>query len=128
MLSTSARISMLVLGLAVLIFVINMVRIRRLREQHALLWVLAGLGLTAAPIFSDWLDLLGQRLGFEYTPALLLFLAVVALLLVIFQLSLTISKHSDHLKTVIQELGLLRQELESLKAARRLDDAREADR
>ena len=39
-------------------------------------------------------------LGFAYPPALLLMLAVVGLLLIIFQLSLTISHNSDHLKVL----------------------------
>ena len=37
-----ARIYMFLLGLAVLAFVINQVRTRRLQERYALLWLLAG--------------------------------------------------------------------------------------
>jgi len=112
-----ARIYMFLLGLAVLAFVINQVRTRRLQERYALLWLLAGLGLTVAPLVIPWLDRVAYALGFDYPPALLLLLAVVALLLIIFQLSLTISRNNDQLKVLTQELGLLRQELDALRQA-----------
>jgi hypothetical protein len=107
------------LGLAVLIFVINLVRTRRLQERYALLWLLAGLGLTIAPLVIHWLDRLAYALGFDYPPALLLMLAVIGLLLIIFQLSLNISRNSENVKVLAQEVGLLRQEVEAL--GRRLE-------
>jgi hypothetical protein len=102
------------LGLAILVFVINQVRTRRLQERYALLWLLAGLGLTVAPLIIPWIDRIAYALGFDYPPALLLLLAVIALLLIIFQLSLTISRNCDQIKVLTQEVGLLRQEVETL--------------
>jgi hypothetical protein len=104
------------LGLAILVFVINQVRTRRLQERYALLWLLAGLGLTVAPLIIPWIDRIAYALGFDYPPALLLLLAVIALLLIIFQLSLTISRNCDQIKVLTQEVGLLRQELEALRS------------
>lgn len=102
------------LGLAVLLFVINMVRTRRLQERYALLWLLAGLALTIAPLFANQLDRLATAMGFDYAPALLLMLAVIGLLLLIFQLTLNIASQSEHLKVLTQELALLRQEVATL--------------
>jgi ATP/ADP translocase len=111
-----ARLYVFVLGLAVLAFIINMVRTRRLQERYALLWLLAGLGLAVSPLVIHWLDRLAYALGFDYPPALLLILAVIALLLIILQLSLNISQNAEIIKTLTQEVGLLRQELDELKA------------
>lgn len=119
MLSLRTRIYMFFLGLAVLFFVINLLRTRKLQERYALLWVMAGLGLTIAPVAVPVLDRLAYALGFVYPPALLLLLAVIGLLLIIFQLSLNISHNAEHLKTLTQELGLLRQEVQVL--TQRLD-------
>jgi hypothetical protein len=116
MIDPRTRVYMFVLGLAVLAFVLNLVRARKLQERYALLWLLAGVGLTLAPVFINQIDALAYALGFAYPPALLLMLAVVGLLLIIFQLSLTISHNSDHLKVLTQELGLLRYEVECLAA------------
>ncbi len=116
MIDPRTRVYMFVLGLAVLAFVLNLVRTRKLQERYALLWLLAGVGLTLAPLFINQLDALAYALGFSYPPALLLMLAVVGLLLIIFQLSLTISHNSDHLKVLTQELGLLRHDVDRLTA------------
>jgi hypothetical protein len=102
------RLLVFALGLTVLLLVINLVRKRQLQERYAILWLLAGLALTLAPVFIPWLDHLAFSIGFEYPPALLLLLAVVGLLLLIFQLSLTISRNEDRIKVLTQELGLLR--------------------
>jgi hypothetical protein len=114
MMNPNTRVYMFVLGLAVLAFVINMVRTRRLQERYALLWVLAGACLTIAPLIIPWLDRLAYALGFDYPPALLLMLAVIGLLLIIFQLSLNLSTQAEHLKVLTQELGLLRHEVQTL--------------
>ena len=116
MIDPRTRVYMFLLGLAVLAFVLNLVRRRRLQERYALLWLLAGVGLTLAPVFINQFDRVAYVLGFAYPPALLLMLAVVGLLLIIFQLSMTISRNSDHLKVLTQELGLLRHEVERLGA------------
>lgn len=115
MIDPRTRVYMLVLGLAVLLFVINLVRKRQFQERYALLWILAGLALTIAPLFINQLDQVAYALGFAYPPALLLMLAVIGLLLIIFQLSLTISRNADQVKVITQELGLLRNEVETLQ-------------
>lgn len=102
------------LGVILLVIVINMVRTRRLQERYALLWLVAGIGLMIAPLFIPFLDRMASALGFAYTPALLLMLAVVGLLLLIFQLSLSITHNSEQMKVLTQELGLLRHEMEVL--------------
>jgi len=105
----------MILGLALLVFVLNMVRTRRLQERYALLWLLAGLTLTVAPLLVPWLDQIAYAFGFAYPPALLLMMAVIGLLLLIFQLSLSIAHGNEQLKVLTQEVGLLRQELEIMK-------------
>lgn len=114
--SFQARLLLLLLGLSVLAIAINMARTKRLRESYALLWLLVGAGLTVSPFIADFLDRLALRLGFEYAPALLLMLAIIGLLLLIFLLSLSISRNSEQIKTLVQEVGLLRHEIERLQS------------
>jgi len=112
-----SRLLVFLLGLTVLLFVINLVRKRQLQERYAILWLLAGAALTLAPAFIPWLDRLAFSIGFEYPPALLLLLAVVGLLLLIFQLSLNISRNEDRIKVLTQELGMLRHAVKTLQRA-----------
>ena len=120
--SLIARVAIFIVGLTVLVFVINLLRTRRLQERYALLWVAAGLALTVSPLFADQLDMLGLALGFDYTPALLLSLAVIGLMLIIAQLSLSVSTQADHIKILTQELGILRQEIRTQRAGVPLEE------
>ena len=115
MIDPRTRATMFVVGLFVLAFVINMMRTRKLQERYALLWVLAAVGLMLAPFFITAIDQLAYALGVAYPPALLLALSVIALMLIVLQLSLSISHQADQIKMLTQELGLLRQELEELR-------------
>jgi hypothetical protein len=115
MMNPRTQVYIFLLGLAVLLFVINLVRTRKLQERYAILWLLAGISLVIAPLIIHWLDRIAYALGFDYPPALLLLLAIVGLLLIIFQLSLSISQNATHLKVLTQEIGLLRQEVEELE-------------
>jgi hypothetical protein len=126
MMAPLPRLLVFALGLTVLLLVINLVRKRQLQERYAILWLLAGVALTLAPVFIPWLDHLAFSIGFEYPPALLLLLAVVGLLLLIFQLSLTISRMEDRLKTLTQELGILRHSVAALQRAAQAGDGAEA--
>ncbi len=125
MMAPLPRLLVFVLGLTVLLLVINLVRKRQLQERYAILWLLAGAALTLAPVFIPWLDHLAFSIGFEYPPALLLLLAVVGLLLLIFQLSLTISRSEERLKVLTQELGLLRHAVATLQRAAEAGDSAE---
>jgi hypothetical protein len=128
MMNPATRIYVFLLGLAVLAFVINLVRTRRLQERYALLWILAGAAIALGPLFIPWIDRLAYTLGFDYPPALLLMLTSIGLMLIIFQLSLSISRNAEQIKVLTQEVGLMRQELDVLKkTAPHADPASQAD-
>jgi hypothetical protein len=108
------RFFLVIVGLLVLGIVINLVRTRKLQERFALLWLLAAGGLVISPLIIDWLDLLAYALGFDYPPGLLLLLAVIGLLLILFQFSLHISRYHEQIKILTQEIALLRHDLDEL--------------
>ncbi|MCO6451701.1 MAG: DUF2304 domain-containing protein [Caldilineales bacterium] len=113
--SPRARIVLVLIGLAVLATVINLLRTRRLKEEYALLWLVAALTLVAAPLLIDPLDQIAFLLGVDYPPALFLGLGIVGLLLILFQLSLNISRFSDSIRVLTQEIAILRQRVERLE-------------
>ncbi len=113
--SPRARLLLIIIGLIVLASVINLMRTRRLKEEYALLWLAAALTLVATPILIDPLDSIAFFLGIEYPPALFLGLGIIGLLLIIFQLSLVISKFSDQIRVLTQEVAILRSRLDRLE-------------
>ncbi len=112
-----ARVFAMILGFVVLLLVVNLVRTRKLKEEFALLWLFTGVILVAVPLLIDYLDMVAYALGVEYPPALIFVLAIISLLLILFQFSLRISRHSEHMKVLIQELALLRARINDLEQA-----------
>jgi len=112
------RIVLLVLALGMLALTLELIRRRRLREEYAVLWVCTGIMILVFVVMpnllftlSDWLQL--DR-GVLMTFVCFLFLAAIVL-----HYSVVISKHSEREKHLTQELALLRDELEKLRAETR---------
>jgi len=110
-----ARVFAMLLGIAVLLFVLNLVRTKKLKEEFALLWLVTAVVLVLTPLFIDYLDMIAYALGIEYPPALIFLLAIISLLLVLFQFSMRISRFSEQIKVLVQELALLRAQVEDLE-------------
>ena len=69
-------------------------------------------------MFSFWrdgLEYMAKILGVSYPPAALFMILTIAIFLILIEFSIIISKQSDKSKTLAQEIGLLKQELEELK-------------
>ena len=111
------RIYLILGGALILAFVINLVRTRRLKEEFALLWLVAAILLVLAPVGVDLLDRLAYAIGIEYPPALILTIAIVCLLGILFQFSLRISKFSEQITVLVQDVALLSRRVEELEAA-----------
>ena len=118
-----ARFFAIALGILVLLFVVNLVRTRKLKEEFALLWLLTAVVLVLAPLLIDYLDMIAHALGIEYPPAFIFVLAIISVLLILFQFSMRISHFSEQIKVLTQELALLRARLECLERSRSEQDA-----
>jgi len=65
------------LSLLALLFVINLVRTRKLKEEFAILWLITGVTLVLVPVFVDVVDAISYALGIEYPPAFLFLIALL---------------------------------------------------
>jgi hypothetical protein len=110
-----ARLFAIALGLAVLLFVVNLVRTKRLKEEFALLWLLTAVVLVLTPLFIDYLDLIAHGLGIDYPPAFIFLLAIISLLFILFQFSMRMSQFSDQIKVMAQELALMNAQLDEMQ-------------
>lgn len=110
-----ARIFVIGLSLAVLGFVINLVRTRRLKEEFALLWLLIALILVIAPLSVDLLDAISYAVGIEYPPALWLLIAFIGVLFILFQFSISLSRFTDQIKSLAQDLAILTDRVNELE-------------
>ncbi len=69
-----------------------------------------------APLSIDLLDALAYAVGIEYPPAFLFLIALIGLLFILFQFSVSISKFSDQIKALAQDLALLTDQVNELQA------------
>jgi len=113
--SLQARIFVVLIGLVVLLFVINLVRIRRLKEEFALLWLFVATSLVISPLIADWIEQAAYAVGVDYPPALIFLVTIVLFLFIFFQFSMNISKFSDQIKVLTQEIAILTCRIERLE-------------
>ena len=87
----------------------------KLREAYALIWILAALSMTVLSLSTFLLTLLAKILGIQ-TPAFALLLCLLAgMLLLLFQITLVISRHNEKINRMMQEITLLREKADRKK-------------
>jgi hypothetical protein len=96
---------------ALLIFVLELVRRRRLLERYALIWLLAAVVLLGLAIWRDGLARLASAVGIAYPPNALFFVAFAFVLILLLHFSAAVSRLADQSKVLAQRLALLEERL-----------------
>lgn len=118
--STRAHVFVGVVTLAVLVFILRLVRRHSLRSKYSLLWLAVGLALAVVAAFPGLLDNASRAVGIYYPPATFLLMAVGFLFLIVVHFSWELSRSEERVRTLAEELALLRSEQEAISA--RLDE------
>lgn len=100
---------------AVLLFVFELLRRRHLRGKYALLYLVLGAAVTVLALFPRLLGSLARVTGVEVPANLLFFGALIVLLLVSMQLAYESGRLEEETRTLAEEIGLLRLEVETLQ-------------
>jgi hypothetical protein len=106
--------STLLLGL-----VLELVRRRRLTEEHSLIWVIGALALLALSSWRNVLDVLAPAIGVHYPPALLLLALTGFVLLVSLYFSVVISRQRRDIERLLEEIALLGADVRQLRGSGR---------
>jgi hypothetical protein len=102
-------------SLVILLTVLQMLRHGRLRERHAIWWLVATVIVLVVTIFPSTLIAVSAFLGVEVPLNLSLFLAVGVLALLALQHSSELTSVEDKVRTLTEEIALLRAEFEDAK-------------
>ena len=102
-------------ALLVVALVVELVRRRYLRGKYAILWLALALAVTVLAVFPDVLGWLAIKLGVQVPSNLLFFGAIIMLLLLVMQLSYESSRLEEETRTLAEEIGLLRLEVDQLR-------------
>ena len=103
------------LSLAALIFVLELVRRRRLREEYSLLWLATAAAMLVISMWRDLLHGLAAIVGIAYPPNLLFVLAALFLMAMLLYFSTIITRLTQENKEIAQQMALLRHEVERLR-------------
>ncbi|WP_433076472.1 DUF2304 domain-containing protein [Dactylosporangium sp. CA-052675] len=98
-------------ALAVLAFMVELLRRRQLQEKYAILWLVVSVVMLPLAFFPFITDRTAKLLGIASGVSLVLFLGIVFLLLVTVHLSWEVSRLEEETRTLAEDLALLRSEL-----------------
>ena len=93
--------------------VIELIRRRTLRAECAIVWVTGTASLLVLAVWRDLLDIVAEFVGVVYAPAILLLAGIFFGVLALLHQTVVISQQKDQIKTLAQEVTLIRQELET---------------
>lgn len=97
-------------GIAVLAFVLELLRRRKLQEKYAILWLVVAIVVVPLAFYPSLLDTAADFLGIAYGVSLVMFLAIVFLLLVCMHLTWEVSRLEEESRTLAEEIALIRAE------------------
>lgn len=102
-------------ALATLGIVVEMLRRRRLRERHAIWWLIAGSLALLVSIFPTLLTSTARYLGFEVPANFAFFIAVLVLFIVALQTSSELTKVESHNRRLAEQIALLEIEIKEIQ-------------
>ncbi len=104
-----SRLELVVLAasLLLLIFIVEVVRRRKLSEGYALLWIAVGVAVLLLGVLRPLVDRLAHLVGVSYGANLVFAVALVFLVVVCVNLSMHVSDLEDKVQTLAEEVALL---------------------
>ena len=106
MISTNLRIIAIVGSLALLVFIVELVRRHRLKEEYSVLWVTTALVLLALALSGGLLERLMHAIGAISQASTLFFFGIVFVVFLLLHFSVRVSKLERRLTATIQEVAL----------------------
>lgn len=119
--NTRLQIIMIAASLIFLFYIILMLRNRKIELKYTLAWLFAGLCLIIVAVFPGLLRILSNLLNIVEPVNTLFLFIIFFLLLILFTLTIAISRNANRVKTLTQEIGMLKMELDSLAEDKKLD-------
>lgn len=101
---------------------IQLIRKHKLREEYALLWLLATAAILILSIFGGIVDALANYLNIAYSPTLPLVAGLIFALVVLLSQSVALSNQANQNRDLAQGMALLEFRLRELESAQDQED------
>ena len=116
---THTSIILAILGLLLLIYIIRLVSSKRLLLSYSLLWVFLAVIITLCALFPTPIYWLADAIGIALPSNFIFIIGIICLLVICLSLSVIARKQNAYSKTLVQEVALLRKEVDAIKAEQR---------
>jgi hypothetical protein len=113
-LTTRAHVFVIAVTLLSVFFIIRLVRRHKLRTKYSLLWIVVAIALATIAVFPGLLEAVSRAAGVYYPPATFLILSVGFLFLIVVHFSWEFSRSEERIRTLAEDLALLRAAHEEL--------------
>ncbi len=113
--SLKIQIIVAVVLIVALVAIINMVRKEALDIRFALSWLTVGVIVLFLDVFPSVMDWLVHLFGIELPVNMMFFFGFCFTLFLVFGLTIKVSRQSEQLKRLTQEVALLEKSLEDVK-------------
>jgi hypothetical protein len=95
---------------------VHLIRKHKLREQYALLWLIATVAILILSIFGGIVNALASFFSIAYSPTLPLVAGLLFALMVLLTQSVALSNQADQGRDMAQQMALLEYRLKELEA------------
>ncbi len=108
-------IFMIIMGIVLICITMQELIKRKMTEVNSILWFLIGFVMILAGCFPKIVRYFAEKLDILYPPAFVFMLAILLLLLIVFENTIVISELTMQVQETALELSIAEQELEKLK-------------
>lgn len=114
MIPLQLQIILIIFGLGLFVFLINNIRKYKLELKYTLLWILLNVITLILALFPKVLFFIANNIFIETPVNALYLISFILVFLIIYNLTVNISKLSNQNKKLTQEIGLLKHEFSHL--------------
>jgi hypothetical protein len=112
---TRTNIVIIISSVSTLLFVLELVRRRKLREEYSWLWLLTSVVYLLVTLWSGLGDWITGVIGTNSVPIAFAFIGLQLLAIISIQYSVRLSNLTNHLKDLTQEIAILEGEIRQLQ-------------
>ncbi len=100
------RVELIILSLFFLFLVLKTIRAKKLLVQYALVWIILATVMLLFAVIPGFAEFLTELVGIETTSNFIYLMAIVALLILSFSLTVIVSKQAVKIKNIIQSVSI----------------------
>ena len=110
--SDSLRILLILFSLGLFTLVLNLMSKNKIPIRYSLYWIVASILIFIVGAFPDFIAFFTKMVGFETTANFIIGIILAMLLAITLILTIIVSGHKRKIKLLIQEVSMLKRELE----------------